>query len=105
MNRYGDNYMCTLSVCLAHAFCTTFVVLSVFELSSMQCWQELMQMRDPHLVAHYVAKLSQEDQVTLYSEFLTDITDTDEQELALTAAEFAGLDIGTITKTVVEKIR
>jgi len=43
--------------------------------------------------------------VTLYSEFLTDITDSDERELALTAAEFAGLDIETITKTVVEKIR
>jgi len=105
MNRYGDSYMCTLSVCLAHAFCTTFVVLSVFELSSMQCWQELMQMRDPHLVAHYVATLPQEDQVTLYSEFLTDITGSDERELALTAAEVADLDIETITKTVVEKIR
>jgi nuclear pore complex protein Nup107 len=62
-------------------------------------------MHDPHLVAHYVATLPQEDQVTLYSEFLTDITDSDERELALTAAEDADLDIETITKTVVEKIR
>jgi len=67
--------------------------------------RELMQMRDPHLVAHYVATLPQEDQVTLYSEFLTDITGSDERELALTAAEVADLDIETITKTVVEKIR
>jgi nuclear pore complex protein Nup107 len=56
-------------------------------------------------VAHYVATLPQEDQVTLYSEFLTDITGSDKRELALTAAEVADLDIETITKTVVEKIR
>jgi nuclear pore complex protein Nup107 len=64
-----------------------------------------MQMREPHLVAHYVATLPQEDQVMLYAEFLTDITESGERELALAAAEDADLDIETITKTVVENIR
>jgi len=62
-------------------------------------------MRNPRLVAHYVATLPQEDQVTLYAEFLSDITEPDERELAFTAAEDADLDIETITKTVVENIR
>ncbi|KAJ4431491.1 hypothetical protein ANN_20089 [Periplaneta americana] len=65
---------------------------------------ELMQMRDSHLVAHYVAKLPQEDQVLLYAEFLADITESSERELALSAAEEADLDIETITRTVVENI-
>ncbi|XP_069673510.1 nuclear pore complex protein Nup107 [Periplaneta americana] len=67
--------------------------------------KELMQMRDSHLVAHYVAKLPQEDQVLLYAEFLADITESSERELALSAAEEADLDIETITRTVVENIR
>jgi nuclear pore complex protein Nup107 len=64
-----------------------------------------MQMRDPNLVAHYVATLPQEDQVTLYAEFLIDITESGERTLALAAAEDADLDIESITKTVVENIR
>jgi nuclear pore complex protein Nup107 len=64
-----------------------------------------MQLRDPHLVAHYAATLPQEDQVTLYAEFLADITESGERELALAAADDADLDIETITKTVVENIR
>ena len=62
-------------------------------------------MREPHLVAHYVATLPQEDQIIIYADFLTSITESGERELALTAAEDADLDIETITKTVVENIR
>ncbi|PSN53012.1 Nuclear pore complex protein 107 [Blattella germanica] len=67
--------------------------------------KELMEMREPELVAHYVSALPQDDQITLYAEFLADITETAEREQALSAAEDAGLDIETITKAVVENIR
>ncbi|XP_067007328.1 nuclear pore complex protein Nup107 [Anabrus simplex] len=65
----------------------------------------LMKMREPQLVAYYVAALPQEDQVLLYAQFLEDIVDNKERQLCLSIAEDVGLDVFFITKTVVENIR
>nr|CAD7409469.1 unnamed protein product [Timema cristinae] len=65
----------------------------------------LIGIREPQLVAYYVSTLPQEDQVALYAEFLQDISEPRERENCLLMAEDAGLDVETITRTVVENIR
>lgn len=62
-------------------------------------------MRDPRLVAHYVAQLPQEEQISNYASFLATVVDSEERQACLAEAEEAGLDIETITTTVVEMIR
>ncbi|GAB6025436.1 hypothetical protein CHUAL_014030 [Chamberlinius hualienensis] len=57
------------------------------------------------LVALYTATLPSPQQVTLYAQFLQGILDCDERQLCLQIGEDAGLDVPTITKTVVENIR
>ncbi|CAG2055692.1 unnamed protein product [Timema podura] len=65
----------------------------------------LIGIREPQLVAYYVSTLPQEDQVALYAEFLQDISEPQERDNCLLMAEDAGLDVETITRTVVENIR
>lgn len=62
-------------------------------------------MREPRLVAHYVAQLPQEEQINNYASFLASVHDAEERQACLAEAEEAGLDIETITTTVVEMIR
>jgi len=62
-------------------------------------------MREPRLVAHYVAMLPQDDQVPEYASFLMTVLDNEERQVCLSVAEEAGLDIEKITTTVVENIR
>lgn len=62
-------------------------------------------MREPRLVAHYVAQLPQEEQINNYASFLATVHDAEERQACLAEAEEAGLDIETITTTVVEMIR
>lgn len=56
-------------------------------------------------MAWYVSQLSQEDQIYYYAAFLEEITDAEERSACLKAAQEAGLNVGIITKTVVENIR
>ncbi|KAJ1525276.1 hypothetical protein ONE63_010099 [Megalurothrips usitatus] len=65
----------------------------------------LISLRDPRLVAHYVAQLPQEEQINNYASFLATVVDSEERQACLAEAEEAGLDIETITTTVVELIR
>ncbi|KAK3932188.1 Nuclear pore complex protein Nup107 [Frankliniella fusca] len=65
----------------------------------------LIGLREPRLVAHYVAQLPQEEQISNYASFLSTVTDDEERQACLAEAEEAGLDIETITTTVVEMIR
>ena len=62
-------------------------------------------MRESKLVAWYVSQLSQEDQIYYYAAFLEEITDSEERNACLKAAQEAGLNVDVITKTVVENIR
>ncbi|EEB10806.1 Nuclear pore complex protein Nup107, putative [Pediculus humanus corporis] len=65
----------------------------------------LIEMRESKLVAWYVSQLSQEDQIYYYAAFLEEITDSEERNACLKAAQEAGLNVDVITKTVVENIR
>nr|XP_039263564.1 nuclear pore complex protein Nup107-like [Styela clava] len=58
-----------------------------------------------HLVANYTAALRSEKQIEVYSDFLKTIEDKERRQEYLKMAHEAGLDIPTITKTVVEDIR
>lgn len=64
-----------------------------------------MQQRDPQLVAYYTATLPQDDQITLYADFLESITDSNERRNCLEAAELVELEVEAITQRVVENIR
>lgn len=65
----------------------------------------LIDQGDPQLVAYYVATLPQEDQVTMYADFLENITNSDERRVCLEAAEMLELQVEAITQRVVENIR
>lgn len=65
----------------------------------------LINQGDPHLVAYYVATLPQEDQVTMYADFLENVTNSEERRLCLEAAEMLELQVEAITQRVVENIR
>ncbi|XP_028390986.1 nuclear pore complex protein Nup107-like [Dendronephthya gigantea] len=67
--------------------------------------QLLIKGRHLKLVAIYTSHLPADLQVTLYAQFLEDITDKNERKLCFELAESSGLDIASITKTVVENIR
>lgn len=67
--------------------------------------QELIKQQEPRLVAFYTATLPTHDQVTLYAEFLQDITDSKLRRAALDAAESANLPVEAVTQRVVENIR
>lgn len=56
-------------------------------------------------MAFYTATLPSHDQVTLYAEFLQDISQSNLRRAALEAAESAHLPVEAITQRVVENIR
>ncbi|XP_070611775.1 nuclear pore complex protein Nup107 isoform X2 [Erythrolamprus reginae] len=56
------------------------------------------------LIAFYVSHLPQDVAVAQYAAFLEDVIDTEQRHHCLELAKEAGLDIATITKTVVENI-
>ncbi|GJQ71846.1 Nup107 [Trypoxylus dichotomus] len=67
--------------------------------------QRLSQMDDAQLVAFYVSKMSSSKQVQLYSAYLEKVTDDNERLDSLKYAENCGLDVDSITRSVVESIR
>ncbi|XP_070540867.1 nuclear pore complex protein Nup107-like [Ptychodera flava] len=67
--------------------------------------KDLIEDKNTGLVATYTATLPLAMQITCYARFLEGIHEKDERQHCLQLAEEAGLDIPTITKTVVENIR
>lgn len=65
----------------------------------------LIQERHVDLVALYVANVPRSHQLVLYSRFLEGIFGTEERKHCLNLAEEVGLDVRSITKSVVENIR
>ncbi|XP_019626310.1 PREDICTED: nuclear pore complex protein Nup107-like [Branchiostoma belcheri] len=65
----------------------------------------LMEAGETQLVAFYTATLPLDRQVLLYAHFLERVEEHSQRQMCLELAEEAGLDIPTITKTVVENIR
>ncbi|XP_035671909.1 nuclear pore complex protein Nup107-like [Branchiostoma floridae] len=65
----------------------------------------LIDAGETQLVAFYTATLPLDRQVLLYAHFLERVEEHAERQMCLELAEEAGLDIPTITKTVVENIR
>uniref|UniRef100_A0A146KNT1 Nuclear pore complex protein n=1 Tax=Lygus hesperus TaxID=30085 RepID=A0A146KNT1_LYGHE len=60
---------------------------------------------DPDLIAFYCTKLSADDQVELYSEYLETVSEPHERQNCLRAAEKFDLKVSKITERVVHKIR
>ncbi|XP_074869384.1 nuclear pore complex protein Nup107 isoform X2 [Carettochelys insculpta] len=67
--------------------------------------QRLISEKHTDLIAFYVSHLPQELAVVQYAVFLEDVTETEQRHHCLELAKEAGLDVATITKTVVENIR
>ncbi|XP_067420161.1 nuclear pore complex protein Nup107 isoform X1 [Emydura macquarii macquarii] len=67
--------------------------------------QRLICERLTDLIAFYVSHLPQELAVAQYAVFLEEVTETEQRHHCLELAKEAGLDVATITKTVVENIR
>nr|XP_006815564.1 PREDICTED: nuclear pore complex protein Nup107-like [Saccoglossus kowalevskii] len=67
--------------------------------------RDLIEDKNTLLVATYTSTLPPPMQVTCYAHFLEGIHEKEERQQCLVLAEEAGLDIPTITKTVVENIR
>uniref|UniRef100_A0A8C0HHM9 Nuclear pore complex protein n=1 Tax=Chelonoidis abingdonii TaxID=106734 RepID=A0A8C0HHM9_CHEAB len=67
--------------------------------------QRLVSEKHTDLIAFYVSHLPQELAVAQYAVFLEDVTETEQRHHCLELAKEAGLDVATITKTVVENIR
>ncbi|KAJ1163105.1 hypothetical protein NDU88_003568 [Pleurodeles waltl] len=57
------------------------------------------------LIAFYVSHLPQELSISQYAAFLENVTELEQRYHCLELAKEAGLDVATITKTVVENIR
>ncbi|XP_053111980.1 nuclear pore complex protein Nup107 isoform X3 [Hemicordylus capensis] len=57
------------------------------------------------LIAFYVSHLPQDVAVAQYAVFLEDVTEAEQRHHCLELAKEAGLEVATITKTVVENIR
>lgn len=66
--------------------------------------QRLICERHTDLLAFYVSHLPQEIAVAQYAVFLEGVTETEQRHHCLELAKEAGLDVATITKTVVENI-
>ncbi|NXA33693.1 NU107 protein, partial [Eudromia elegans] len=67
--------------------------------------QRMMSEKHTDLIAFYVSHLPPELAVAQYALFLEDVTESDQRHHCLELAKEAGLDVATITKTVVENIR
>ncbi|XP_033017626.1 nuclear pore complex protein Nup107 isoform X2 [Lacerta agilis] len=57
------------------------------------------------LIAFYVSHLPQDVAIAQYAAFLEDVMETEQRHRCLELAKEAGLEVATITKTVVENIR
>nr|DBA31102.1 TPA: hypothetical protein GDO54_007008 [Pyxicephalus adspersus] len=67
--------------------------------------QRLINDKHIKLIAFYVSHLPQEMAISQYAAFLENITEPDQRNMCLELAKEAGLDVATITKTVVENTR
>ncbi|XP_018109456.1 nucleoporin 107kDa S homeolog isoform X2 [Xenopus laevis] len=67
--------------------------------------QRLINEKQIELIAFYVSHLPQELAISQYAVFLENITDPDQRQRCLELAKEAGLDVASITKTVVENTR
>ncbi|XP_025930647.1 nuclear pore complex protein Nup107 isoform X3 [Apteryx rowi] len=67
--------------------------------------QRMISEKHTDLIAFYVSHLPPELAVAQYALFLEDVTESDQRHHCLELAKEAGLDVATITKTVVENIR
>ncbi|KAM6301933.1 nuclear pore complex protein Nup107 isoform 2-T2 [Podargus strigoides] len=67
--------------------------------------QRMISDKQTDLIAFYVSHLPPELAVAQYALFLEDVTESDQRHHCLELAKDAGLDVATITKTVVENIR
>ncbi|KAH0616667.1 hypothetical protein JD844_027958 [Phrynosoma platyrhinos] len=67
--------------------------------------QRLICEKHTDLIAFYVSHLPQDVAIAQYAVFLEDITETEQRHHCLELAKEAGLEVATITKTVVENIR
>ncbi|RMC09979.1 hypothetical protein DUI87_12769 [Hirundo rustica rustica] len=67
--------------------------------------KRLVSEKHTDLIAFYVSHLPPELAVAQYALFLEDVTESDQRHHCLELAKEAGLDVATITKTVVENIR
>uniref|UniRef100_T2MEI4 Nuclear pore complex protein n=1 Tax=Hydra vulgaris TaxID=6087 RepID=T2MEI4_HYDVU len=65
----------------------------------------LIDIKQNNLVATYTARLPPDMQVKVYANFLQDIDDLESRQSYLNLADEAGLDLGLITKCIVENIR
>ncbi|XP_077325299.1 nuclear pore complex protein Nup107 [Lithobates pipiens] len=67
--------------------------------------QRLINDRHIKLIAFYVSHLPQELAIAQYAAFLENVTEQEQRHQCLELAKEAGLDVATITKTVVENTR
>nr|XP_003224660.1 PREDICTED: nuclear pore complex protein Nup107 [Anolis carolinensis]XP_008114805.1 PREDICTED: nuclear pore complex protein Nup107 [Anolis carolinensis]XP_016851349.1 PREDICTED: nuclear pore complex protein Nup107 [Anolis carolinensis] len=67
--------------------------------------QRLIYEQHTDLIAFYVSHLPQDVAIAQYAVFLEDVTETEQRHHCLELAKEAGLEVATITKTVVENIR
>ncbi|KFO70099.1 Nuclear pore complex protein Nup107, partial [Cuculus canorus] len=67
--------------------------------------QRIVAEKHTDLIAYYVSHLPPDLAVAQYALFLEDVTESDQRHHCLQLAKDAGLDVATITKTVVENIR
>ncbi|XP_060107665.1 nuclear pore complex protein Nup107 [Heteronotia binoei] len=66
--------------------------------------QRLICEKQTDLIAFYVSHLPQDVGIVQYAVFLEDVTEIEQRHHCLELAKEAGLDVATITKTVVENI-
>ncbi|KAG8439653.1 hypothetical protein GDO86_005724 [Hymenochirus boettgeri] len=67
--------------------------------------ERLVNEKHVELIAFYVSHLPQDLAISQYAAFLENITDSDQRQRCLELAKEAGLDVASITKTVVENTR
>ncbi|KAK7130211.1 hypothetical protein R3I93_019747 [Phoxinus phoxinus] len=65
----------------------------------------LVKEKQVDLIAFYVSNLPSDSAVSQYAQFLEEVTETEQRKHCLDLATQAGLDVPSITKTVVETIR
>ncbi|XP_004912993.1 nuclear pore complex protein Nup107 isoform X1 [Xenopus tropicalis] len=67
--------------------------------------QRLINEKQIELIAFYVSHLPQDLAISQYAVFLENVTDPEQRQRCLELAKEAGLDVASITKTVVENTR
>lgn len=82
------------------------------QISNRSCFEKiiegylkvLMDMKETRLIAYYVSKLNQKKQTQIYSNYLENITETEDRKEALLFAENSNLNVFEITKRTVQTI-